>query len=908
MADEICFKWAHGSDFLATDFRLVILIPLRALQELSLKDKMLDVIGESVYVQLVKSLGSKCLIILEGLDEVSLQWQKSDKFFVQMIKEKSILEEAKILITSRPHALVALYSDSKVQKDARRIEIVGFSKQRIKEYVEQCCTNPERSKSFMDQLERFPNISSMCYVPLCLKMIVQSFKHNHEIFPDLCTLTEIYHSFIIHKLQNRGGDINLATLNDADGDYIKKLFCVFSETPEEALRTIYLLSKLSYNSYFQWCSTDHESRSPKIIYTNKELSQCNIIISSESDAHGLLKATHVLHGQVFTTSDDVVYNFNHLSIQEYLCGLYISLLPEDEQVQLFEEYFSDFPHMWPFYFGITKCKSPKILQSLLRIVWSTNQKDKVSSLRCIYEAQVPAELCGCIAQASLNVQELPMLPYDCLTASYFMSIVPVMRLTLVACSINDQAASMLFKYKSLLPQNVMIFDRNRITNKGMEAIASSTVNKVTHISFSANFWNDGGIRMSPATLSCLTCLVELDISNCYMESNSAIQLGNFLAINTSLLSLNMSCTHVKCDGIVPISHALQQNHTLVQLIANDCRISYKGALSIRDMLKVNNGLKYIKLDSNPFGADGVVAITEALPSNRKLTRLNLNGSRTQSSKSSVRVVCTTKKRSLDCSVLKVMFLGNNDFSNQEIKCIITESLSHLMLAAIGGFNSAFDHILGLTQLRELALGCCYLDTCNVIALADYLKVNTVLQALNICHNIITDEGIAAITDALQTNISLLHLTMLNCLLRSKGAKCISEMLKVNSRLHSLIVPMNKFGDDDIVAIAESLCVNNTLAKLEVGCCKIEDTGLFALKRLLNTTNSLKELNIQGNKPSQVETLIRAAYCNPGVQCITADHDQLDPSVKMMLDSVNSRKQKMQCVSIAHWLDYIMLWP
>ena len=193
MADEICFNWSQDNDFLAKDFHLVVLIPLRTLQESTLKEKLLDIIGKDVYDELVKSLGSRCLIILEGLDEVSLKWQKNDKLFVQIVKEKSAFEDATILITSRPHALVALYSDSNVERDSRRVEIVGFGKQQIREYVERYCTNPEMSKSFMDQLEKFPNIASMCYVPLCLKMIVQSFKHCNKILPDPCILTEIYH-------------------------------------------------------------------------------------------------------------------------------------------------------------------------------------------------------------------------------------------------------------------------------------------------------------------------------------------------------------------------------------------------------------------------------------------------------------------------------------------------------------------------------------------------------------------------------------------------------------------------------------------------------------------------------------------------------------------------------------------
>ena len=80
---------------------------------------------------------------------------------------------------------------------------------------------------------------------------------------------------------------------------------------------IFLLSKLAYKSYFEWCEHKNYSinlfddnfsmiteRNPQIIYTTADLAQCNIT-NSESDACGLLKATNTL----FATSNTAVYCF-----------------------------------------------------------------------------------------------------------------------------------------------------------------------------------------------------------------------------------------------------------------------------------------------------------------------------------------------------------------------------------------------------------------------------------------------------------------------------------------------------------------------------------------------------------------------------------------------------------------------
>jgi len=334
-----------------------------------------------------------------------------------------------------------------------------------------------------------------------------------------------------------------------------------------------------------------------------------------------------------------------------------------------------------------------------------------------------------------------------------------------------------------------------------------------------------------------------------------------------------------------------------------CNISYKGALSIRDMIKVNKGLKYLKLNNNHLETDSIIAITEALPNNSKLTRLDLHGCQGPCNEEFVKLPHVLKKRSLADSVLRVLHIGSNAFSDQEMECVLTSSLTHLILTDIDGINSTFKNVLCLTHLCELVIGSCNLNTNNVIALGYFLKVDTVLQSLSICYNRITDEGIAAIVDALQTNYSLLHLRLLCCVLKSRAANCIGEMLKVNKGLCSLIVSLNRIGDDGIIAIAKSLSVNNTLTKLEAQFCDIKGAGLSALAKQVCTTNSLKELNIIGSKFNERKLLIQAAYDNPRIESIMLDDDddddQLDQSARTMLNSVNRRKPKVQHICSYH---------
>ena len=71
LAHHICVKWARDR-FFAEDFDAMILITLRSTQQRSLEEVTMEHIGEENYQQMKKSAGSKCLIILEGLDEISV--------------------------------------------------------------------------------------------------------------------------------------------------------------------------------------------------------------------------------------------------------------------------------------------------------------------------------------------------------------------------------------------------------------------------------------------------------------------------------------------------------------------------------------------------------------------------------------------------------------------------------------------------------------------------------------------------------------------------------------------------------------------------------------------------------------------------------------------------------------------
>ena len=601
---------------------------------------MIDAVGsEAAYDELLtKSHGNRCLIILEGLDEISAHWHQNDTIFCRLVKTTTFLSHANILVTSRPHACIHLRRD--IKDYTRTIEIVGFDKPQIKEYAELYFHNSNTAEKFMVQINNNPHISSLCYVPLCLNMVLECFKYSKDTLHT--TLTELYQSFIISKVDEHfhfKKAVSLGTVLESDKQCFENLATVLRDTPEilleEALETMFLLCKLAYKSYFEWyeAEKDNKIRSPKIIYTKRDLAHCNIT-NSGNDACGLLKATNTL----FATGNTAVYTFNHLSVQEYFCALYISLLPEEQQLQLLKDHITYYPHMWPFYAGITKLRSSVVLQYMQQLslqgkitYWRNHgiagigiDRDVVTVLNSIYEAQL---LLSDFCKHKVECLWLPgnLHPYDCMSISYFMLIVPITYLILRNCYIGDRGAEMLARWQKLKPSlKLLDLASNDVTHRGMESIVAvvKCCTNLTHFSLTHNPIGDDGIQLF--SLLKLENLLYLNIKHVEMTEVGASALGEWLEHNNSLQSLEISDNNIQDNGLTEILNTIPS--TLVQLIATCCNLTCNDAENIGETLRTNKTLKHLIIPNNPIGDDGISAIASGITSNTNtaLTELNIS--------------------------------------------------------------------------------------------------------------------------------------------------------------------------------------------------------------------------------------------------------------------------------------------
>ena len=456
LAHHICVKWARDG-FLAEDFDAVILIPLRSVQQRSLEEVIMEHIGEENYQQMKKSAGRKCLIILEGLDEMSVDHRQNDPFLLRLIKECIVFEEAIVIITSRPHACENIDA-------GRRVEVVGFGNDEIREFVENSFPKePQCVKEFLRQLDEYPQLHGLCYVPMHLLMVVDIFQYSKKKLPS--TLTELYQLFIVMTLKRQVKKENVAkkplcssvavTAAAAAVDSVEETtLCVMLRgIPKETVGIVVCLSRLAYRGFFDWYGHREGeynwemSKDPKIIFTESDLKQCDIVITSDFDGFGLLKGTQTQ--QLLT--DINTYSFNHLSIQEFLCAVYISLQSQQEQFRLLREHFDEYPNVFTFVCGLTGLASSEMFQFIYSMLTLPGDEDGgdpkvIIATSCIHESKQSSIPDQSVSPFTLKMTARTLLPYNCLCVSNVLSCYPVSQLHMGYCSIGNKGAELLVKH------------------------------------------------------------------------------------------------------------------------------------------------------------------------------------------------------------------------------------------------------------------------------------------------------------------------------------------------------------------------------------------------------------------------------------------------------------------------------
>ena len=389
LVHKITQDWAHGKPILL-GAKYVFLVTLRHLNY-NKRDQGLSGIIEIFYdseeiKEIVehdlKDFGGKgACFIIDGLDEY--QNKREDTVISQLIN-KEVLRSSMVIVASRPVATHSLRDEC-----SRRVEVVGFTKEQIRKYVETYPFESSSSKAsdMVSKMKKFlkkhPNVHHMCYLPVQAKIICYLFNNKGDSIPR--RESQIYEEFTLseinrHKRNNK--HILIESLEGLQGE-----------------------DKLQFNSICKLAFEMTINSQQVVCKRNAQKS----LYTTEGSFYSLLTVEHISE-RLYTVEE--VYTFHHLTFQEYLAARHLASLSEEEQVLIiskyrWSKYLDVLRNVRKFYCGIvehnevTVHRGSEFLSNLLG-----NERDSfIYTIQCAFESQ-QMEICNYMTSTgtiSLNI-------------------------------------------------------------------------------------------------------------------------------------------------------------------------------------------------------------------------------------------------------------------------------------------------------------------------------------------------------------------------------------------------------------------------------------------------------------------------------------------------------------------------
>ena len=395
LAHKLARDWAIGPNILK-GAELVFFVSLRILNYSKKDESISDILKpfynkkhlKEVTKMLKTSYGKGACFIIDGLDE----YRNHSSVITELI-HKEYLHNAMIIVASRPVGTAQLRHSCKM-KITKRIEVLGFSKDQISNYLNKYNFKPDSEVSKLEAyLHSHFNVLHMCYLPVHAAMICHIFDQCKEI-PN--TETKIYDLFTLLTIQRKlkrdgrrheGRRQNMVdSLQNMDGD-MKQIF--------------FNICKLAFEMTKSSKQTIHQDE------TEIRLSD-----GSGCDVHSLGLVTVDSTAKMLDYED--LFSFLHLTFQEFLAAFFISELNESEQLNVIEKYISnkEMLMVWKFYCGIEKSDDPRKKQ--LEFIMRSKSMSDMHRIQCAFESQ-QQRVCAFFFEKSfdvLNFVEYTFSPTD----------------------------------------------------------------------------------------------------------------------------------------------------------------------------------------------------------------------------------------------------------------------------------------------------------------------------------------------------------------------------------------------------------------------------------------------------------------------------------------------------------------
>ena len=829
---EVCQKW--GQHQLFSGYSLVVLLKFRdkRIQEAkSVSDLFyhpLSKLQDDIVDHICTIGGHGLLLILEGFDEAPASKRTMDSIFVRLFSGQE-LPKATVILTTRPSASAGLRQFCN-SVNSRRIEIVGFGKKEIDEYIH-CTFSDEQSRSgFNEYLSLYPHIHSMMYVPLnsaIVTHVYESCKSSGAVVPK--TMTQLYSSLIRTLLLR----------------YLKD-----KEEYKDTCTTINSFKDLPQPVYDQFCEIC------KIAYTGIVCAETELIfqdLASDFDPLGLMQSCPELY---VDRGASVSYNFLHLTIQEYLAAYHISQQSRDEQVAFMREHIDSKKLEVVVRFAAGLSELGRDLWDVVRGFVSTakphdsthtGESIELGILHCLFESQDPSAITS-------------VLGSDCVSLSYYS--LPFDLYVLGYC-ITHSKCDWKLELQAYELESVELFLRALNLKQDQCQLRG----KIKEMWFMYEYKPDPAIvRLlvdNMPQLSVFHNMTHLGLEFCGLTSETCNLLSKY---NLQHLEyLNLSFNPIGRGGAVNLITSLTKFSTIRELRLYDTDIGFEDCKALSELLASSKCIEVLVIcDYEPIHelpSDSVQLIVDGLSHNTSLEKLSMRYSNFSSENvlhlaSVLRV--NTRLKELNIRHCKILSCDSVHLA----KALEENTTTQLQTLRLTGnpIESegavAFASMLATNKsLVKLKMSGCSIQGEGAVRLAMALEKNSTLREFDISYNPIGPKGAVAFADMLATNNSLAELDMRECNIQGEGAVCLAKTLKKNSTVIEFDISYNSIGSEGAVAFAGMFKKNQCLKTLYLNDASVGVEGALELIESLKHNTTLEKLQLSEKcKPPSFSTL------------------------------------------------------
>ena len=420
----------------------------------------------------------------------------------------------------------------------------------------------------------------------------------------------------------------------------------------------------------------------------------------------------------------------------------------------------------------------------------------------------------------------------------------LMKLDISCNKLLDEGATAISN--SLKSNNVLLelnILNSGITNVGATKIADAIQSNasLTKLDISNNTLSIKGASAISDCLKNNKTLQELNISSAVLESNNRasdekifINLSpnntlqydiiNIFHVNKLDISSNTICSAV-------ISNCIKNNKFLQDLNISKNQITSDGARSIAEAIAVNSNLRRLDISKNYINSEGLMCLLKI--NNSVLQFLNITYNN---------VTASEFKHIVD-------FIRTLPFPLE-------------VYASYNGIRLSAENLIAVTSLRSINSNGTVSDfqkdtwsfdkISSSVYRAEFFSNCLKSKLFFLKHDVRVIRRKKALVVKAMQQFTVLDISFIE--LSDKEATAISNCLRVNDVLQELNLSNNEITSEGATRIAEAMNVNTVLQKLDISNNWIDVEGLICLLHIANSNSALQFLSITHNNVAQSEFL------------------------------------------------------